>query len=1571
MERSRSGFMTRTDIGQAVVDVKRDNPTGKQIPDKKRQEGKPEMSTVRLEGLARGAVEIPLQPASHDIWDKKYRLKSRQGTPVDATTDHTWQRVARALADVETTETGRAEWYERFLWALRRGAIPAGRITSNAGAAEHKPKTSTINCTVSGTIEDSMYNILDKVHEAGLTLKAGCVAPGTWVVTEHGVVTADEAVADRHAQILSYDRAARRFEMRRIQQHLTTQVARADNIGIRAAGVSLQTSVRHPVLVYRNGEQRYVRADEVAQGDALVQKSFAWRGDEATMLDAWFAGAHLGDGSAYEKHHDYLPSRRAWAQRAAIAGRRLVFKIRAAEREVVERYAAFFAGFCASRAKVVATTTPNGTPVWDFSVASFEASRAAELIDDQIGAKTAHLRVPGWIARHPERHFLPFLAGLIDTDGSVDRERGNATIATQNAKFAAELKALLGLFGVHGALTLRQPREHDYRGHTIRDSGGAMLKISDSAFLREVARFMADSGKRERIDTFASLPGQYDRYVMPLDLAAALGELAGTLDHHERQRLGFYHGYHTRAIVSRIWLDRWAARFPALQPLVDFARCLRPVEAIERDLDLPETFFDFTVEGHNNYLAGNAGLLVIHNCGIGYEFSTLRPRGAYVSGAGAHTSGPLSFMDIYDKMCFTVSSAGGRRGAQMGTFDVAHPDVREFIRAKREDGRLRQFNLSLLITDGFMEAVKSDADWPLVFPIHVKEQAEIDLADPAKVVWRDWPTHKHYIVRDDGLVACKIYGQLRARHLWDMIMVSTYDFAEPGFILIDRVNEMNNNWWCENIRATNPCVTADTRLATQYGMVRIGDLYASGAPLEVTVDRRALGQDELGVDVRPAVAAFMTAPSADVFRVTTKDGYEIKATEWHDFYTQRGKIKLKDLKPGDELWIQSGKGQFGHEGNEQLGLLLGLIAGDGHFTNRGKNQQAAVVNLWGLDREFADGIATYINTLIEGVSARPRGYSVHPVAIPQRNLIMIRSVLLARVLEHHGFSAKTKTEVPEVVWRGSEACVKGYLRGLFQADGTVQRDDKNAYCTIRLASSVPTLLKDVQALLANFGIFCRVLKRRAAGKRVLPDGKGGKREYDCQADYELLIGSQSRDRFMQEIGFLSDAKNDKYADWRAQRESTHAATFLSVVASIEHAGREAVFDTTQADRNNLIFNGIVTGNCGEQPLPEYGSCLLGSINLTKFVRDPFGPKAHFDMAEYKEVVRVFTRMLDNVVEINGLPLERQREEILSKRRHGMGFLGLGSTLTMLKKRYGTADACAFTEEVSREMAVAGWEVALELAREKGPAPILAREFAVTGEMLRKRPEMAADGWKLGDMIPGRILHARYSRYMQRVAEVAPGLVAELAETGARFTHHSSIAPTGTISLSLANNASNGIEPSFAHHYSRNVIREGRKTKEKVEVFSYELLAYRELINGRAMPMSEKPEEKLPDYFVSADDISPTEHVDIQAASQKWVDSSISKTANVPTDYPYEDFKDIYRYAHEKGLKGCTTFRFNPAAFQGVLVKEHDLQNTTYRFELEDGSVVEVKGNEEIEYDGEVHTAANLFDALKEGYYGKF
>ena len=517
------------------------------------------------------------------------------------------------------------------------------------------------------------------------------------------------------------------------------------------------------------------------------------------------------------------------------------------------------------------------------------------------------------------------------------------------------------------------------------------------------------------------------------------------------------------------------------------------------------------------------------------------------------------------------------------------------------------------------------------------------------------------MTRDDGLVCCKVYKTVPARRMWDVIMSSTYDFAEPGFVLIDRVNEMNNNWWCENIRATNPCVTADTRLATQFGMVRIGDLYHSGLDIKATVDTRALDEG-FGTAVRDAVPAFMTSASADVYRVVTRDGYEIKATEWHDFYTTRGKIRLRDLKPGDELLVQSGKGQFGGRGSEQLGVLLGLLTGDGHFTNRGDGKNAAVVNLWGEDRDYAEQVVGYMNSLIAGFSNSQREYRVSAVAVPERNLVMIRSVILARVLERYGFTAKAKTQVPEIIWAGSEPCVRGYLRGLFQSDGTVQRDDKNAYCTIRLASSHASLLKDVQQLLANFGIFCRV-HEASRRRRATAAGRQGWR-----AAVRLPGGLRTDHR----IGVAGSLHGGDRLHHAGQERASTKAGASSAPGRIRRSSsarlrasntsvKEAVFDTTQPDKNNLIFNGLVTGNCGEQPLPPYGSCLLGSVNLTRFVLAPVHRRGGASTGtSTARSCKVFTRMLDNVVEINGLPLERQREEIMRKRRHGMGFLGLGS-----------------------------------------------------------------------------------------------------------------------------------------------------------------------------------------------------------------------------------------------------------------------------------------------------------------------
>ncbi|GFO71880.1 ribonucleoside-diphosphate reductase alpha chain [Bathymodiolus japonicus methanotrophic gill symbiont] len=971
-----------------------------------------------------------------------------------------------------------------------------------------------------------------------------------------------------------------------------------------------------------------------------------------------------------------------------------------------------------------------------------------------------------------------------------------------------------------------------------------------------------------------------------------------------------------------------------------------------------------------------AGLTLKAGCGIGYEFSTLRPKDAYVSGAGAYTSGPLSFMDIYDKMCFTVSSAGGRRGAQMATFDIGHPDVVDFIRAKREDGRLRQFNLSLLITAEFVEAVKEDKPWRLSFPVMQKEWDEDNLAvaDDGLIIWRDLPHTEGYVENTDGLVACKVAKTMPARRLWDIIMSSTYDYAEPGFILIDKVNEMNNNWFCEDIRATNPCVTADTWVQTENGARQVSSLL--GQQINVLVDGKLYQSGKQG---------FFKTATKKVVKLITKEGFNLRLTADHQVrkVTNQSHYKQEtqwcaagDLISGDQVLLNNHHAENSWHGlyNENLGYLIGLLVGDGTLT-----QDKAVLSVWKSAKAANDNfdcINAGVNAIMDKVLAASQEFTTRSdfkgwSEIAGRNECRFSFSGLKYFAEELGLSAGNKA-ITAKMEEASSNFYKGFLQGFFDADGSVQ-DTQEKGVSVRLAQSDLPRLEAVQRMLLRLGINASIYRnRRPAGIKQLPNGKGESADYQIKAQHELVISGENLVSFQKLINFTDITKSIKLKNvLSSYKRNLNRERFTATIEAIVADGTEDVFDIQVPGINTFDANGLHAHNCGEQPLPPYGSCLLGSINLTRFIEKPFTKNVSFNWNNYRKTIRIFTRMLDNVVEINGLPLAKQREEIVSKRRHGMGYLGLGSTLTMLGMQYGDANSLDFTSEVTKVLAVEGWKEALALAKEKGTAPALEKDYSVTGAMLHKRPEMVADGYKVGDVVSGKVLHAKYSRYMQQLAQEDPKLIAELAEQGARFTHHSSIAPTGTISLSLANNASNGIEPSFAHHYSRNVIREGKKSKEKVDVFSFELLAYRALVNDKAMPYSEKADEQLPDYFITADAITPRQHVDVQAAAQVWIDSSISKTANVPTDYPYEDFKDIYMYAYDQGLKGCTTFRFNPEAFQGVLVKESDLENTTYQFTLEDGHVLELKGNEEIEYDGEMHSAANLFDALKEGYYGKF
>lgn len=458
--------------------------------------------------------------------------------------------------------------------------------------------------------------------------------------------------------------------------------------------------------------------------------------------------------------------------------------------------------------------------------------------------------------------------------------------------------------------------------------------------------------------------------------------------------------------------------------------------------------------------------------GVGFDFSTLRPEGSNIRGCEAESSGPLSFMKVFNASCQTIMSAGQRRGAQMGVLRCDHPDIEKFITVKRGNAALQMFNLSVGITDKFVQAVKNNQPWELVF---------------------------------NG----STYKTVRASELWDLIMRSTYEFAEPGFILLDRINEMNNLWYCENICATNPC--------------------------------------------------------------------------------------------------------------------------------------------------------------------------------------------------------------------------------------------------------------------------------------------------------------------------------------------------------------------------------------GEQPLPPYGACLLGSVNLTRFVKNPFTKKATVDFDGIRETVKVAVRLLDNVIDQSNYPLEKQRMEAKAKRRMGIGITGLANMFVFMGVKYGSDESVKIAEEIMNTITCSAYESSVELAQEKEPFRMFEADKYMQSRFVKQLPEE---------------LQAKIRKY------------------GIRNSHLTSVAPTGTISL-LAGNVSSGLEPTFAYTYTRKIRNGAEHDVTEVEVQDYAWRKYLEFLGKDKVEPAE-----LPEYFVTADSITPMEHIKIQAALQRWVDSSISKTINVPPDYPFEDFKDIYMKAYELGLKGCTTFRPSEH-ITGILVKKED------------------------------------------------
>lgn len=816
--------------------------------------------------------------------------------------------------------------------------------------------------------------------------------------------------------------------------------------------------------------------------------------------------------------------------------------------------------------------------------------------------------------------------------------------------------------------------------------------------------------------------------------------------------------------------------------------------------------------------------------GVGFDFSRLRPKGDLVMSTKGVASGPVSFMRIFDTGTEVIKAGGKRRGAMMAILRVDHPDILEFITSKQQPGFLSNFNISVAATDDFMKAVEENGEYWLVNP-RSKEKTK----------------------------------KLNARDVWTQMARSAWASGDPGVVFIDEINRYNPTPKVGMMESTNPCVTKDTWVMTGDGPRRVEEIVDKSFTA-VVHGKKWNGSKE----------GFFSTGIKQVYRLKTKEGFELNLTKDHPvmkvkrFSRRRLETEwaaVEKIKSGDKLVLNNHRDLGSWKGSlsEGEGYLVGLLVGDGTI-----KEDKAVLSSWG-DDTGSKSIRALAYSIAKGLPHRSD--FVGWTKVKGREEYRMATGHLKKVAHELGMKTGSKS-VTEHVEKTSSDFYKGFLRGLFDADGSVQGSQSKGV-SIRLSQSDVEMLKAVQRMLLRLGLSSTIyVNRRGRGFKEMPDGKGGRKRYAHKPQHELVISKDNLKEFHDRVGFGDVEKmNLLEKTLKSYKRRLNRERFLATVAKVERLGLEEVFDAVVPGIKMFDANGLCVHNCGEQPLLPYESCNLGSINLSHMVED-----GKIDFEKLRETVRNGVHFLDNVVDGNRYPLKETEKITRANRKIGLGVMGFADMLIKLGVPYDSEQALSVGEKIMEFIQDEGHKKSVELGEERGSFP----------------------------NFDGSIWKDRYS-----------------AMRNATVT---TVAPTGTISIIAG--CSSGIEPIFAISFIRNVLSGTRlfETNPLFEMMSKERGFYsakllEEIARTGSVQKIEGVPEDIKKLFVTALDIKPEWHVRMQAAFQKHTDNAVSKTVNLPTDATVEDVRNIYDLAWKLKCKGVTVFRYGSKPEQVLYIGE--------------------------------------------------